>query len=534
VQRLIGSRRIRLRALAAALVGVALISGVALAKDKIEEHGETAWLARDFIFVDSPAIESYLRAICQRLLDAKGLKLESGGSAPNILVQSSDAFNAFTDANGNLIISTGALRAMESEDELAALLGHELSHLALKHPQDKDVMQSLPLGVETMASVKDAAAELKGQKATYSSDLSKFDPNNMSDTQATSLLWSDFISPSWNRKQEREADEHGFEMMRAAGYDPSAFGQLFSKLQAAEAKRSERMQVLKKALVVRLREASAQAASSATKGEVAALTNDVKSAVADSASEKLVYGLSVFNRSYDSPDARQAALATYAREHREKKRAPRPEVKLKESLQGGEGGELLNRDAAAIGTMDALASKNAAAAKEAVRGLGAEDAKPVSAHLNLAMGSYHQLYGNKDIGERSAQAWLESARPPAQAFTWAASYKGKRRDFVGAIETLEAGRERMGVSAPFLPTLVAMARAGGNMALARDYTSECQAESSKNLGSKVQAFVSEPRARKGLYAECVRQLGEQPPQDVVTENVREKTLDLGRKLFKKL
>jgi predicted Zn-dependent protease len=533
VQRLIASRRTNPRALAAALWGVALLSGGAFAKDKIVEHGETAYLARDFIFVDSPAIEGYLRTLCQRLLDAKGLKLESG-AAPNILVQSSDAFNAFTDANGNLIISTGALRAIESEDELAALLGHELSHLVLKHPQDKDVMHTLPLGVETMASVKDAAAELKGQRATYSSDLSKFDPNNISDTQASGMLWSDFISPSWNRKQEREADEHGFEMMRAAGYDPSAFGQLFSRLQAAEAQRSERMQMLKKALVTRLRETSAKAASAGTKSKTVSLTNDVRSGVVDSASEKAVDGLSVFNRSYDSPDERQTALATYAREHREKKRAPRPEMKLKEALQAGEGAEVLNRDAAAVETMDALASKNAAAAKKAVQDIGAEDTKPVSAHLNLATGSYHQLYGNKDIGERSAQAWLESSRPPAQAFTWVASYKAKRSDFVGAIETLETGRKRVGASAPFLPTLVAMARAGGNMPLAREYTNECQAESNKSAGDKLQAFVAEPRAKRGLYGECVRQLGEVPPEDVVTESVRDKTLDLGRKLFKKL
>jgi beta-barrel assembly-enhancing protease len=514
-----------------ALVGAGLASGSAFAKEKIEENVETAYLARDFVFVDSPAIEGYLRAICQRLLEARGVKAE----VPNILVQSSDAFNAFTDANRNLIVSTGALRAMESEDELAALLGHELSHILLKHPQDKDVMRALPLGMETMASVKDAAAELKGQKATYASDLSKFDPNNMSDTQATGMLWSDFISPSWNRKQESEADQNGFELMRAAGYDPSAFGQLFSKLQAAEVKRSERMQVLKKALLARLREASAKTAvaSSGSRGEAAGLTQDVKLSVADTASEKLVDGLSAFNRSYESPDERQAALSAYAREHREKQRAPRPEVKLKESLQGGSGGELLKLDAAAIQTMDALAAKNSAAAKKAVLGLGKEDVKPPSAHLNLAIGSYQQLYGNQDTGERSAQAWLESTRPPAQAFSWVASYKAKHKDYTGAVETLEAGRKRVGASAPFLPTLVAMARAGGNMPLARDYTKECQAESNKNVGEKLQSLVSESAPRKGLYVECVRQLGEVPPEDVVTESVKEKTLDLGRKLFKK-
>jgi predicted Zn-dependent protease len=526
------------RAVIATLLGAALVSTSAFAKEKIEENPETPYLARDFIFVESPAIEEYLGAICKRMLDAKGVKLEP----PRILVQSSDAFNAFTDANGNLIISTGALRAMESEDELAALLGHELAHLVLKHPQDKDAMRSLPLGIQSTASFKDAAAELKGQKATHVSDLSKFDPNNMNEAQATNVLWSDFVSPSWNRGQEREADEQGFELMRAAGYDPSAFGQLFSKLGVAETKRSERMQILKKALVAQLKEtglketgkAAPMPRSSGSKGEALALTGDVKNSAVDTGSEKLVDGLSAFNRSYESPDERQAALSAYAREHRLAKRPPRPEMKFAQVLQGGAGADLLKVDAAALGTMDALAARNAAAAKKAAEGLGAEDAKPASSHLYLAKGSYHQVYGNKDLGQRSAQAWVESTRPPAQAYTWFASYQAQGRDFTSAIQTLESGRQRVGSSAPFLPTLVAMARAGGNMPLARDYTKECKAESNKDVADSVKSFVSDKSAPTGLYAECVRQLGEVPKDDAVTESIKGKTRELGRKLFDKL
>jgi Zn-dependent protease with chaperone function len=532
MQWLRGERRAqRSLAVVAAILGAALVSTSVFAKEKIEENAETPYLARDFVFVESPAIEEYLRAICQRMLDAKGVQME----IPRILVQSSDAFNAFTDANRNLIISTGALRSIESEDELAALLGHELAHLVLKHPQDKDAMRSLPLGLQSTASFRDAAAELKGQKATHVSDLSKFDPNHMNEAQATSVLWSDFVSPSWNRGQEREADEQGFELMRAAGYDPSAFGQLFSKLQAAEAKRSERMQVLKKALVTQLRETGKTAVPrSGAKGDALTLTSDVKNSAADTASEKLVDGLAAFNRSYESPDERQAALSAYAREHREKKRAPRPEVKFTQVLQGGAGADLLKIDAAALGTMDALAARNAAAAKKAAEGLGGDDAKPASSHLYLAKGSYHQVYGNKELGERCAQAWVESTRPPAQAYIWFAAYQGQRRDFTAAISTLESGRQRVGNSARFLPSLVAMARAGGNLPLARDYARECKAESNRDAGEALKSFVSDNDKPAGLYAECVRQLGEVPKDDAVTESIKGKTRELGRKLFDKL
>lgn len=216
----------RSRAMIAAFLGAVMFCASVVAKEKIEEHPETPYLARDFVSIESPRIEEYLRSLCQRLLDAKGVKME----LPRILVQSSDAFSAFTDANRNLIVTTGALRSMQSEDELAALLGHELAHLVLEHPQDKDAMRSLPLGLQSHAAFRDAAAELRGQKATQVGDLATFDPNDMNEVQATSLLWNDFVSPSWNRNQEREADQQGFELMRAAGYDPSAFGLLFSKL----------------------------------------------------------------------------------------------------------------------------------------------------------------------------------------------------------------------------------------------------------------------------------------------------------------
>jgi Zn-dependent protease with chaperone function len=491
VQRLI-------RGMAGVLASVTCaICGTALAKAQVVENAETVYLARDFVFVESPAVEGYLRTICQRMLDARGMKLE----VPNILVQSSDAFSAFVDGRGNLVVSTGALRAVESEDELAALLGHELSHLILKHPQDKDVMTSLPLGMETMSSVGDAAAELKSQ---------------------VGVLWSDFISPSWNRKQEREADESGFELMRAAGYDPTSFGQLFGKLQAAEVKRSERMQVLKRTLLARLRDSAAHNTN---------IASNVKTAVADDASERLVNGLSSFNRSYESPDERQTALATYAREHRQKQRVPSPQISFAESLQRGEGGAVLTLDVAAIGTLDALAARNADAAKKAAQEFGDGSATPPSAHLHLAIGSYNQLYGSQDVGERSSQAWMASRRPPAQAFAWVASSKAKRKDYAGAIETLEAGRQRVGASAPFLPTLVATARAAGNMPLAREYAKECQSES-RTVGGTLQSLTSESTAPKGLYAECLRQLGEKPQQDVVTEAVTHKAKDLGRKLFK--
>lgn len=46
-----------------------------------------------------------------------------------------DAVNAFAAPSGFIFITTGALKAMQTEDELAAVLAHEIAHVSLRHPE---------------------------------------------------------------------------------------------------------------------------------------------------------------------------------------------------------------------------------------------------------------------------------------------------------------------------------------------------------------------------------------------------------------
>ena len=288
---------------------------------------------------------------------------------------------------------------------------------------------------------------------------------------------------------------------------------MFQKLHAAEAKRTERMQVLKKALVTRARTSGAKlVASNSATSQATSLVGGAQNSLTDEASEKVIDQLSTFNREYDSPDERQTALAAYAREHREKKRTPAPEMKWQEVVQGGAGSKLLALDTDAIAALDALAVKNSTAASKAVVSLGKGDRHQPSAHLNLAVGTYYEVGGNHDIGERSAQAWLTAQHPPAQAYTWSAWYKSTKQDYAGAIETLETGRQRVGASAPFLPNLVSMAHAKGDNALAERYTQECAAEDRKNasVSTALKSMLNGPAVPSGLLAECQRRMGYTP------------------------
>jgi Zn-dependent protease with chaperone function len=495
------------------MAGVILCSAlwdpaIAASKAVVADPAESAYLTRAFIFVDAPQIATYLGSVSRRLLDSSAISIP----LPNILIYSSDAFDFFTDSKRNLIVSTGALRILSSEDELAAVLSHELSHLILRHPQNKDAMRAFPIGVETLSYVAVAADRLHGSGSpNFSNNLTKFGDNNLADTQAVSLIWSDIIAPSWNRKQERAADASGYDLMSAAGYDTSAFGTLFQKLHAAENRRSERMLLLRKVMLAKLAQ-KPEVTSSEFDAFVAKLKGKMKESVVNLVTERL----SSFNRDYDSPDVRQQALAKHAQAHRVKgKRAPHPASNFAKTIKQGSGSSLLSLDDAAIRTLDALSAKDVSKARATAQRLLAASVggNPPAAHLNLALGVWYQANGRADLAEQRARAWLSGQRPPAQAYVWVAYYEATRNQLTRAITTLERGRHRVGNASPFLPHLITLARTSGQQQLAERYTQECKEEDRKNSSSVVTAFFEGNQVPSGLYADCVQRLGHMPSDE---------------------
>jgi predicted Zn-dependent protease len=474
---------------------------------EVGDPAESAYLTYDYIFVDAPQIEAYLQELIGRLLAAKSVKLDM----PDILIRSSEDFDIFTDASRNLVVSTELLRQIGSEDELSAVLGHEISHQILKHPQRKNAARAFPMGLDTLSMVKTAASNSKGaSRYSYSGDLNQFGQESLTNIQTANLLWSDLISPSWNRKQERIADQNGFELMRAAGYDPSAFGALFERLHAAAGKRTARLEVLKKVMLAKAKKSKPKKAARKQSDQLATQLQDSLTA---EATEAVISGLASFNRDYDSPDERQRLLAEYARAHRERKLSTgKPTGRFKIVLRQGAGARLLADDAAAIQTLNAFTARNVALADKAVRRIlpATPGGRVAAPHLNLAVGAWYHTHGKPQIGELYAKAWLAARRPPAQAYVWVAYYQASRRELSPAITTLEQGRKRVGNSQPFLPHLVSLARAAGQKDKAERYTVQCLEEDQKSLGNKVANMVRGQQLPSGLYADCVRRLGHEP------------------------
>lgn len=128
--------------------------------------------------------------------------------------------NAFAMPGGKLVISTGIIeRLLLSDDEIAAIIGHEMAHALLEHSKaefGQKILTQIGIGI--------------GGKVLQ--DQTGFD-TDMIDL-GTALAGDLGISKPYSRRQEYEADHLGLLLMADAGYHPPAAVSLWQKMRNAQ------------------------------------------------------------------------------------------------------------------------------------------------------------------------------------------------------------------------------------------------------------------------------------------------------------
>ena len=184
-------------------------------------------LYRDTDYIDDPVIAAYVQEIWQRLLAAARTRGELTPElderfAWTILLGRDRNINAFALPGGYLGLNLGLVAAVGSRDELATVLGHELSHVTQRHisrimnKQGKQMplmLAGLILGMIAASKSRNADA---GQAVIMGSQA-LFVQNQL----------------SFSRDMEREADRIGFGVMTQAGFAPQGAAAMFEKLQYA-------------------------------------------------------------------------------------------------------------------------------------------------------------------------------------------------------------------------------------------------------------------------------------------------------------
>jgi len=152
---------------------------------------------------------AYVERVGKKVAVQSGLSNASGDFTVTLL--NSPVENAFAIPGGYVYVTRQLLALMNSEAELASVLGHEVGHVAARHSQSRNTRS-------TIGSILAAGAGL-------------LTGSNV----ATQLVGTgaQLYTLKYGRDQEYQADGLGIRYMTAAGYDPYASADMLASLAAS-------------------------------------------------------------------------------------------------------------------------------------------------------------------------------------------------------------------------------------------------------------------------------------------------------------
>ncbi|HTU00095.1 MAG TPA: M48 family metallopeptidase [Rhizomicrobium sp.] len=180
-------------------------------------------------FVPSRELHDYVHGVMMRLL--AGIQLPPSFQ-PDIRVLATPEFAGECTPDGTMIVTVGLLEQLETEDELAFVMGHELSHAILRHSQPDWAKKAQYFAVVHGTAV-DVVAQ--GAQATIGGHAGANVLRGLDVAQHLAKLSANVLMPQMSKSQEDEADALGFDMMVKAGYDPEAPLAVMDKLAQQEA-----------------------------------------------------------------------------------------------------------------------------------------------------------------------------------------------------------------------------------------------------------------------------------------------------------
>lgn len=148
-----------------------------------------------------------LNKLTEGLGDADGIPL-------NFKVYYVTDVNAFACADGSVRVFSSLMDIM-TDEELLGVIGHEIGHVA--HRDSKSGFRTALL----TSALKDGISSQGGKAAA------------LSDSQLGDLSEA-LVNATYSQKQEREADDYGYEFLKKAGKNPWAMALSFRRLKALQ------------------------------------------------------------------------------------------------------------------------------------------------------------------------------------------------------------------------------------------------------------------------------------------------------------
>jgi predicted Zn-dependent protease len=159
-----------------------------------------------------------LNARVQKVGSRVAAAIDEGIKWDFVVLDDDKQVNAFALPGGKVGVYTGLFKVVDSDPELAAVIGHEIAHVTARHGAER-----LSQGIVAQAGL-----------AATSLALSNRDPTTVQlVTAALGAGATVGVLLPYSRLQESEADKLGMIYMAKAGYDPRAARELWVKMAKA-------------------------------------------------------------------------------------------------------------------------------------------------------------------------------------------------------------------------------------------------------------------------------------------------------------
>ncbi|HMP77017.1 MAG TPA: M48 family metalloprotease [Kiritimatiellia bacterium] len=183
-----------------------------------------ATILQKFSVYENEAANHYVRLVGQACAQASDMPVTFGGYTFQIL--DSDEVNAFAAPGGFIFVTRGMLRLCRNEDDLAAVLAHEVAHVQLKHGVNAisrgrtleagRILVSVGLNQFGSANVVNSLEQLNKLTEVFGGSVGDI---------VTSLMLK-----GYSREQEYEADKVAITIMERLGYDPAALTRVLDRM----------------------------------------------------------------------------------------------------------------------------------------------------------------------------------------------------------------------------------------------------------------------------------------------------------------
>jgi predicted Zn-dependent protease len=179
-------------------------------------------IAGNYKIFRNATLQSYVNKICQTIVINSPRPDIYNGYHVGIL--DTTEINAFATPGGHIFLSRGLIDSTKNEDELAAVIAHEIGHIQLQH------------ALTSIRNARYVNAILSGAAAGFGEALGGGALSELANIMSESVneMVTTLVSKGFSKNQEYQADAAAVSLLAASGYNPSGLLEMLEELKKTQ------------------------------------------------------------------------------------------------------------------------------------------------------------------------------------------------------------------------------------------------------------------------------------------------------------